>query len=211
MLRPISPQHFLLCLHNQATYNCYFQTLNFHSSGPNLIAYPLLTHLPPSAQQHLLFIFNWSWSSHTCPSCWKPAIIILMHKPDKSADSPASYRPISFTSCISKLFERLILNCLCYYLESRNLISLTQAGFRPGRSTTDQVFLLSHSIWDGFQKKRPPDRTVLATIDFSKAFNSVWRSALFHKLLTLGLPPCIVRWTRSFLSDRRAKVPFRGA
>jgi len=86
-----------------------------------------------------------------------------------------------------------------------------QAGFRPGRSTIDQVFLLSQSIWDGFQKKRPPERTVLATIDFSKAFDSAWHSALFYKLLTLSLPPCFVRWTRSFLSDRRANVLFRDA
>jgi len=63
-------------------------------------------------------------------------------------------------------------NRLCYYLESKSLISPTQAGFRPGRSTIVQVFLLSQSIWDHLQKKRPPDRTLLATIDFSKAFDS---------------------------------------
>jgi len=51
----------------------------------------------------------------------------------------------------------------------------------------------------------------LANINFSKAFDSVWHSALFHKLLTLGLPPCFVHWTRSYLSDRKAKVLFRGA
>jgi len=53
----------------------------------------------------------------------------------------------------------------------------------------------------------PPDRTVLATIDFSRAYGSVWRLALFHKLLALGLPPCFVRWTRFFLSDRGAGDP----
>jgi len=159
-------------------------------SGPDLIAYPLLTHLPPSAQQYFLSIFNWSWSFHTFPSCWKPATIIHIHKPSKPADSPTSFCPISLTSCISKLFKRLILNRLCCYLESKNLVSPTQTGFLPGRSTVDQVLLLSKSIWDGFQKKRPPDRSVLATIDFSKAFDSVWNSALFHKLLTLL--PCFV-------------------
>jgi len=65
-------------------------------SGSGLIAYPLLTHLPPSAQQHLLFIFNWSCSSYTFPSCWKPATTIPIHKPGKPADSPASY-PSNFS------------------------------------------------------------------------------------------------------------------
>jgi len=123
----------------------------------------------------------------------------------------STLRPIFLTSCISKLFEHLILNRLCYYLESKNLISPTQAGFQLGRSTIDPVLLLSQSISDGFQKKRLPDRTVLATIDFSKAFGSVWHSAVFHKLLTVGLPPCFVCWTRSFLLDRRVKVLFCGA
>ena len=48
-----------------------------------------------------------------------------------------------------------------------------------------------------------------STIDFSKAFDSVWHPALFHKLISAGLSPCFARWTRSFLSDRRACVVFQ--
>ena len=33
--------------------------------------------------------------------------------------------------------------------------------------------------------------------------------ALFHKLISAGLPPCFARWTQSFLSDRRASVVFQ--
>jgi len=55
------------------------------ASGLDFIAYPLLTYLPPTAQQHLS-IFNRSWSSHTFPSCWKPATIIPIHEPGKPAE-----------------------------------------------------------------------------------------------------------------------------
>ena len=41
------------------------------------------------------------------------------------------------------------------------------------------------------------------------AFDSVWHPALFHKLISAGLPPCFARWTQSFLSDRRASVVFQ--
>ena len=50
---------------------------------------------------------------------------------------------------------------------------------------------------------------ILSTINFSKAFDSVWHPALFHKLISAGLPLCFARWTQSFLSDRRASVVFR--
>ena len=64
---------------------------------------------------------------------------------------------------------------------------------------------------DGFNKPRPGSRTILATtcIDFSKAFDSVWHPALFHKLISAGLPPCFARWTQSFPSDRRACVVYQ--
>ena len=47
-----------------------------------------------------------------------------------------------------------------------------------------------------------------STIDFSKAFDSVWHPTLFHKLISAGLPPCFARWTQSFLSDKRACVVY---
>ena len=185
---------------------------NFSSStasGPDQNAYPLLKHLPEPAQLLLLSLFNRSWHSHTFPLVgnlprsspfitWKTPLPLCFF-----------FRPISLTSCISKFFERLILSRLTFHLESNHLLSTCQAGFRPGRSPLDQI--LSQSIWDGFQKKKPPDRTILASVDFSKAFDSVWHSALFHKLLSLKLPPCFVLWMRSFLSDRRAKVQVGGS
>ena len=158
------------------------------ASGPDQIAYPLLKHLPEPAQLLLLSLFSRSWYSHTFPSCWKPTTIIPIHKPGKPTSSLSSFRPISLTSCISKLFELLILSRLTFHLESNHLLSTCQAGFRPGRSSLDQILTLSQSIWNGFQKKKPPDRIILASVDFSKAFDSVWHSALFHKLLLLKLP-----------------------
>ena len=157
------------------------------ASGPDQIAYPLLKHLPEPAQLLLLSLFNRSWYSHTFPSCWKPTTIIPIHKSGKLTSSPSSFLPISLTSCISKLFERLILSRLTFHLKSNHLLSTCQAGFRLGRSSLDQILTLSQSIWDIFQKKKPPDRTILASVDFSKAFDSVWHSALFHKLLSLKL------------------------
>ena len=128
---------------------------------------------------------------------------------EKSLDSPTSYQPISLTYCVSKLFERIILSSLLFFLESNSILSPRQAGFRPGRSTLDQILFLAQSILNRFNKPRPGSRTILSTIDFSKAFDSACHPAFFHKLISAGFPPCFACWTRSFLSDRRACVVYQ--
>ena len=166
----------------------------------------MLNHLPRSGMNFLLHIFNLSWSLHFFPFIWKTSSIIPIHKMGKPLDSPASFRPISLTSCVSKLFECIIPSRLLFFLESNSILSPRQAGFRPGRSTLDQILFLSQSISDGFNKPRPSSRTILSTIDFSKALDSVWHPALFHKLISAGLRSCFARWT---LSDRRACVVYQ--
>ena len=188
-----------------ATFNLFSST----ATGPDKVAYPMLKHLPRSGMDFFLPIFNLSWSSHSFPSIWKTSPIIPIHKMGKPLDSPASFRPISLTSCVSKLFERIILSRLLFFLESNSILSPRQAGFRSGRSTLDQILYLSQSISDGFNKSRPGSRTILSTIDFSKVFDSVWYLALFHKLISADFSPCFARWTQSFLFDRRACVVYQ--
>ena len=53
------------------------------------------------------------------------------------------------------------------------------------------------------------ERTLLAIIDFSNALDSVWHPAIFHKLISSGLPFCFACWTESFLFDRRACMFFQ--
>ena len=116
-------------------------------------------------------------------------------------DSPASFRSISRTSCVSKLFERIILSRLLFFLESNSIFSPGQTGFRPGRFTLDQILFLSQSILDGFNKPRPGSRTILATIGFSKAFDSVWPPpALFTNSFQLAsLLALLLKLNLSFL------------
>ena len=92
----------------------------------------MIKHLPLSGMDFLLHIFNLSWSSHSFSSIWKTSSVIRIHKMGKPLDSPASFQPISLTSCVSKLFERIILSRVLFFLESNSILSPRQAGFRPG-------------------------------------------------------------------------------
>ena len=190
---PFSPTEFLTAASNLSPST---------ATGPDKVAYPMLKHLPHSGMDFLLHIFNLSWTSHSFPSIRKTSSIIPIHKMGKPLDSSASFRSISLTSRVSKLFKRIILSRLLFFLESNSILSLREASFRPGRSTLDQILFLSQPISDGFNKPRPGSRTILSSVDFSKTFDSVWHPALFHKLISTGFPPCFARWTQSFLSDR---------
>ena len=64
--------------------------------------------------------------------------------------------------------------------------------FRHGRLTVDQIFLLSQSITDSFHQSKPGTHIALAIVDFAKAFDSVWHSALLSKLLSFALLLCFV-------------------
>ena len=56
------------------------------------------------------------------------------------------------------------------------------------RLTSDQALLLSsHSITYSFYQSTQGARTVFATVDFAKAFDSFWHSTLIFKLLSIGL------------------------
>ena len=131
---PFSPAEFLA-----AASNLSLST----ATGPDKVAYSMLKHLPRSGMDFLLHIFNLYWSSHSFPSIWKTASIIPIDKMGKPLDSPTSFRSISLTSCVSKLFERIVLSRLLFFLESNSILSTRQAGFRPGRSTLNQILYLS--------------------------------------------------------------------
>ena len=49
-------------------------------------------------------------------------------------------------------------------------------------------------------------RSVLMLLDFSKAYDTVWREKLLLDMLNTGIPPTFIRWIRSFLTDRRGRV-----
>ena len=177
--------------------------------GSDDIPPSFLKNLGPKAKESLLDILNESFSSGEVPRIWRHAVIIPIIKAGKPSSKLASYRPISLTSCVVKLLERMLCDRLYYLAETNGWICRTQAGFRRSQSTEDQVIRISQGISDGFQKK-PAQRTVLAMLDYSKAYDRVWQQELFHTLLDTGVPAQIIRWFRAFLKERTAQVLYNG-
>ena len=131
---PFSPTEFFA-----AAYNLSPST----ATGPYKVSYPMLKYLPRSGMDFLLHIFNLSWTSHSFRFIWKTSSIIPIHKMGKPLDSSACFRLISLTSSVEKLFERIILSRLLFFLISNSILSPLLAGFRPERSILDHILFLS--------------------------------------------------------------------
>jgi len=176
--------------------------------GPDKISNDMLLHLGNPAKKKLLQIFNASWKSGKIPKAWKSAIQIPVLKQGKPQNKAESYRPISLTSCLCKLFERILNYRLVWYLEKNHLLTDAQAGFRKHRSTEDQVTYITQQIEDSFQKK---EHTVAVWIDLEKAFDKVWTEGLILKLMKNKISHNMLKWITQYLTHRRACVKLQGA
>ena len=62
----------------------------------------------------------------------------------------------------------------------------------------------------GFNKRKPPDRTIYVAVDLSAAFDTVCHNNLLSKINRSQLPPATARWLSCYLRGRQAKTCFRG-
>ena len=87
------------------------------------------------------------------PACWRQANVTPIPKGPPSS-SVANYRPISITSVLSKVFERLVSFRLGRFMERSDLLQTTQFAYRKGLGTCDAFVLvpyIAESIgeWEG--------------------------------------------------------------
>ena len=173
------------------------------ATGPDEIHYQMLKHLPESSLQALLGIFNHIWTTGDFPEDWRLATVIPIPKPGKDHAEPTNYRPIALTSCLCKTLERMINKRLIWYLESNNLLSRYQSGFRAGRSTNDNLVRLETFIRDAFVKK---EHIVAVFFDLEKAYGTTWRYGIMKDIHKLGLRGRLPTFIESFLADRAMQV-----
>ena len=143
------------------------------------------------------------WTTGVFPDSWRLATVIPIPKPGKDHAEPTNYRPIALTSCLCKTLERMINKRLVWYLESNDLISTIQSGFRSERSTNDQLIRLETFIRDAFVNR---EHVVSVFFDLEKAYDTTWRYGILKDLHDLGLKGRLPLFIQSFLEDRTMQV-----
>ena len=129
-------------------------------------------------------LFNKILNSGKFPKVWNISLLTSIYKSGDPSDC-GNYRGLSLTSCLGKLFTSLLQLRISEFLETNNLLSTNQGGFRKNYRTIDHIFILRTIINKYIYKCKK--KIYVCFIDFKKAFDSVWRSALFFKLKAKGI------------------------
>ena len=163
----------------------------------------MITHLPDVTVSFLLSLFNRIWTSHQFPASWLCAIILMFQKPGRDPFVDQNYRPISLTSCICKVVERMVNTRLVWALEVRRFIISSQYGFCHGRSTVDVLAQLDTDIKVAFTRK---EHTFVVFFDLQKAYDTTWRACIVQNLLSAGVGGRLLHFINNFLTNRTMKV-----
>ena len=113
-------------------------------------------------------------------------------------DNPATgddYRPISILPVLSKVFERLIMKQTCNFIETNNIYSSPQAGYRCNHSKNIILIKMRDDILNAMNKG-----------EFSKAFDTVDYTVFIKKLSKLNMSPEFLPHILSNISDRSQYV-----
>ena len=104
--------------------------------GPDTFPTDLFIQAGDTTRVAIRRLFSLSWKEGLLPDMWKTAEVKFLRKPGKpDYYSPNSYRPISLTSCLGKIMERIVMNRLEPYIEGNGLMDLELEGFRKKNNT----------------------------------------------------------------------------
>ena len=124
-------------------------------------------------------ICNKIWKTGEWPTTWTQTLVITLPKKG-NLQLCQNYRTISLISHPSKVMLKIILNRL--KPQAEEIIAEEQAGFRAGRSTTEQIFNLRIL---GEKYLQHQQNLYHVFMDFKKAFDRVWHEALWATMKLL--------------------------
>lgn len=146
---------------------------------------------------------NLIWQGNVFPSEWEKAIIVPIPKPGKDHTRPENYRPIALTSTLCKLMEKILNKRLRWYIETNDLLSKFQSGFRQRRSTMDHLVNVETSITDALVNKQ---HAIVVSMDIERAFEMVWRRRVITIAVSWGINGHLLEFIKNFLRKRLIQV-----
>lgn len=176
------------------------------AAGPDKFPAIILKECKEQISKPLYLIWRLSLNTGQIPSVYLQQTIVPIFKKG-SKSSPENYRPVSLTSHIIKVFERVLRTKVVEFIESNNILSPNQHGFRSGKSCLTQLLNHFELILEILESGSNAD---VLYLDFAKAFDKVDHKILLQKIKSIGISGKIHEWITSFLSNRKQYVMVNG-
>lgn len=177
--------------------------LNVNKSvGVDKVHPHVLKECSDSLSRPLSLIFKKSFYSGVIPDEWLVANITPLFKKGNKLE-PTNYRPVSLTSIVCKIMEKIIRAVMMDHLTDNNLLAKEQHGFVNGKSCCSNLLEALDFITRAYAAGIDID---IIFLDFAKAFDSVSLIKLCLKLYGYGFRAHILDWCRAFLSTRKQRV-----
>lgn len=153
------------------------------SPGPDMVTARQLRAMPPGILARILNVFlicgklpTWLLESRTT----------LIPKKDNAVE-PGDFRPITVSSVITRTFHKVLANRLRKNVE----LDCRQKAFIPIDGSAENTFLLDMVLRYHRQTFKP---LYLASVDLTKAFDSVSHETIIDTLTTMGAPGPMVAY-----------------
>ena len=154
------------------------------SPGPDGICIEMFKSMQNEILPFLNILFNQTYDSGILPEDWCKNIKCPIYKSGQQTN-PENYRGISLINSISKIFTGILTSRLQIWAEEKEVVDESQAGFRKGYSTIDNVFSLQALVQKYLCHSR--GRFYCIFVDFRRAFDSIAHNKLWDSLQRKGI------------------------
>ena len=178
----------------------------FSAPGPDNVTNHLLFELCDQIAGPLAVLFSKSLEHGKIPDDWRMSNVTPIYKLKGSKSQPGNYRPVSLTSNVCKLMEKVVNRALSKHLEN-GVLRNSQHGFRKGRSCQTNLIEFYDKVTGWMDDGNCVD---VLFLDFKKAFDKVDHSRLMVKLEAAGVQGNLWRWLKDWLTGRRQRVVVGG-
>jgi hypothetical protein len=149
-------------------------------------------------------LMNKMYETGDLPLGWKTSMLHLLYKGKGDKRDPANCRGISLLSTLSKVYTGVLARRLNEWIEKRGAILECQMGFRKGKRTADNIFILRTTIDKNLSRKRV--KVYWLFVDLQKALNTIVREALWWKLGKKGISSKFIEGVKGIYKNVKTPV-----
>ena len=154
----------------------------------------------------IVYLYNLGITNGLYPDLLKIGRVVPVFKAGETT-RVSNYRPITILTTINKIFEILTYKRMESFLERHKILSDLQYGFMKGKSTTQAIFKVVNDIHSVFHDKTC---AIALFLDLTKAFDTVNKDVLMHKLGIYGFRGICNTFLSSYMTNRQQYVYLSG-